>query len=446
MDLASEFGGSCSADIRFNRVSTDSRTIEPGDLFVALSGDHYHGNAFVVEAYQRGACAVVVSQPIDCAVAQWLVDDVSVAYGAIGAANRRLFKGRVIALTGSAGKTSCKEMVAAILAESGSVLSTSANYNNEVGVPKTLLAIESKHRFAVIEMGARQVGDIAYLTTLVAPDIALLTNALAVHIESFGDIDTVASTKGELFAGLAPARLAIVNKDDAYYTQWLALLSDAKVLSFSLSDNTADCYAANIRVDSNGGTEFELQLPEHRFTVSLKLLGKHNVGNAVAASAAALGAGASAKQIKRALENITPVAGRLQSIVLPQMTIIDDSYNASPDSVRAAIDVLAGFPGRRALVLGTMGELGEHAQAIHQQVAHYAAEQGIDQLLAVGPFSSALLAGFGDGASGFDSMESLLASIDSLTSCDYVLVKGSRTAGMERAVAGLIGAAEKVAG
>jgi len=444
LQLAAELGVSCSIDECFSQVSTDSRSIESGELFVALSGDRFDGNDFVVDAYRRGACAAVVSRPLDCAITQLVVEDVRAAYGVIARINRRLFTGQLIGITGSAGKTSCKNMLVAMLAELGPVLSTQGNDNNEVGVPKTLLSIEPQHRFAVVEMGARSAGDIAYLTALVEPNIALVTNAMAVHIEGFGNLDTVARTKGELYAGLTAQASAIINKDDDYYSQWLSLVAADNAISFSLDDSAANCYAANIFTNKVGGSQFDLHLGKHCVEVSLALLGQHNVGNAVAAAAAAMRAGASAQHIQRALAKIEPVPGRLQSIVVGPMTVIDDSYNASPGSVRAAIDVLAGFSGRRVLVLGTMGELGEQAAMLHQQVAHYAAAKGIDQLMAVGVFTPALLAGFGEGASGFDDMEQLLTELDQLSGSDYVLVKGSRSARMERVVAALVGSADKV--
>lgn len=436
--IVAETGGSLSADVDFSRVSTDTRNIQEGDIFVALVGDKYDGNKFVKEAQSKGASAVVVNSASDCDIPQWVVNDSKVAYGVIAKSNRRLFSGVVIGLTGSAGKTSTKEMIAAILSQCGSVLATKSNFNNEVGVPLTLLEINTDHKYAVIEMGASAVGDIRYLSQFVEPDIALVTNARAVHIEGFGDIDSIAATKGEIFESLTDAGIAVVNKDDDYFDLWTRQAGTAKVVSFSRSNNAANFYAQDIHVNNVGTTRFTLCCDQQEIEINLQLLGKHNVTNAIAATAVAMMAGADLQQVKVALDNICPVPGRLETKIAGDLMVIDDTYNASPASVNAATDVLAGLSGKRTLILGTMGELGSKAGELHKRVASYAKNAGIDQMLAVGEFSKLMVAEFDGLSKSFNNTEELIAELNLLDGSDVVLIKGSRSAHMEKVVEALI--------
>jgi UDP-N-acetylmuramoyl-tripeptide--D-alanyl-D-alanine ligase len=437
--VVKETGGTLSADAVFTRVSTDTRDIQSGDLFVALKGDSFDGHHYLPEAVEKGASAVVVSIVAKTSVPQLQVSDTRLAYGIIARQNRRRFNGTVVAITGSSGKTTTKEMIAAILSECGAVVATKKNLNNEVGVPLTLLEIDGSHQYAVIELGASAVGDIEYLAQFAEPDIAVVTNAMPVHIEGFGSIQGVAKTKGELFESLSGNGIAVVNKDDDFYEQWQRQAGDAKVMTFSRDNSAADIFARDIVLDKTGATHFSLCYQDDTCRIELCLLGMHNVTNAIAAAAAGLSAGADLRQVKKGLEKVRPVSGRLKSIALDRLTVIDDTYNASPDSVRAAIDVLEGFSGKRCLVLGAMAELGPEAEKLHEEVAVYAREKKIDQFVAVGEFAKVMAASFGGSAVGYPSMDKLLENLDALLMSEMVLVKGSRSAHMERVVQALVG-------
>jgi UDP-N-acetylmuramoyl-tripeptide--D-alanyl-D-alanine ligase len=436
-DIAKATGGQLFGEASFSNVCTDTRDVKSGDLFVALVGDHYDGNQFVLDAGSAGAVAAVVSDNVTADIPYVKVDDTRFALGQIAKLNRRKFSGPLVALTGSAGKTTTKEMVASILSEKGAVLATEANFNNEIGVPLTLLAIDKSHQFAVVEMGASGLGDIAYLTQFAEPTIAVLTNAMAVHIEGFGSIGGVAKTKGEIFENLPQDGVAIINQDEPFFQQWKQQAGNASVTTFSKSDTSANFYASDIRVQKDGSTAFELHALGQTIAIKLGLLGEHNVLNAVAAAAAAVTAGATVAEVKKGLERVKPVDGRLKVCAYSGCTVIDDSYNASPSSVKAAIDVLSGFPGRRCLILGTMGELGDLAESGHRDVAEYARAKGIEQLLVVGEFAPLVAEVFGAGCLPFDELQQLLDDLDKSLSSTVVLVKGSRSAHMERVVEAL---------
>ena len=378
-DIAQKIGVQYQGEIEISAISTDTRTIEAGQLFVALSGDNFNGNAFVEQAANAGASAAVVSERVAADIPQLMVSDTRLALGQIANMNRCAFKGPLVGLTGSAGKTTCKEMIASILSECGSVLATKANLNNEIGVPLTLLNISPEHDFAVIEMGAGRANDIRYLTQFAQPNIALLTNALAVHIEGFGDLQTVVNTKGQILENLPNDGWAVINADSPHVEQWRKQSGTDRIVEFSQVNPTADFYASDIELLSDGKTRFSLHFESQIVEIQLKLLGTHNITNAIAAAAVAHCAGAGVEQIKAGLERLTPVKGRLNTISASDLLIIDDSYNANPDSVKAAIDVLVNFSGKRTLVLGTMAELGEKACELHCEVAEYARAKGVDQ-------------------------------------------------------------------
>lgn len=436
--IAKETGGSLSDDVVFTGVSTDTRNIQSGDLFVALQGDRFDGHSYVPEAVKKGASAIVVSIVAETVVPQLQVADTRLAYGIIARQNRRQFSGTVVAITGSSGKTTTKDMIAAILSECGAVLATQKNLNNEVGVPLTLLEIDGSHQYAVIELGASAVGDIEYLSQFTEPNIAVVTNVMSAHIEGFGSIQTIAKTKGEIFESLSGNGTAVVNRDDDFFEQWQQQAGDAKVVTFSLKDSSADFFARDIVVDKTGVTRFLLCYQKEVCRIELGLLGLHNISNAVAAAAVALSAGADLQQVKKGLEKIRPINGRLKSISLGRLTVIDDTYNASPGSVMAAIDVLERFPGHRCLVLGTMAELGIEAEKLHEEVAEYARGKNLDQLIVVGEFAEMMAGRFGCSAVAYSSMEKLLEEANTLLVGGTVLVKGSRSARMERVVQSLV--------
>jgi UDP-N-acetylmuramoyl-tripeptide--D-alanyl-D-alanine ligase len=422
-------------DAEFLQVCSDTRSIQSGDLFVALSGEHFDGNQFVAEAVNKGAVAAVVNQPPETEVPYLQVEDTRLALGLVARYNRRQFNKPLVALTGSAGKTTTKEMLAAILSEAGSTLSTDANLNNEIGVPQTLLRISQEHQFAVIEMGAARSGDIAYLCQFAEPTIGMVTNAMSAHMEGFGSLENVAKTKGEIFEGVAADGVAIINLDSSFAQQWKEQSGNRKTITFGLENEQADVRACSMQVVAGQGTRFTLCCSLGEVDVQLSLLGRHNVGNALAATAAAIAAGASLEQIQRGLNKVKAVAGRLHCLQADAgFTLIDDSYNANPGAVKAAIDVLADCKGQRCLVLGAMAELGDQAADLHREVGAYAKEKAIDQLMAVGEFADQVIAGFGSAGASFTTVEQLLSQKNRLENTDVMLVKGSRSAKMERVV------------
>lgn len=419
-------------------VSTDTRHLSANDLYIALRGEHFDGHAFVEAAAQGGAAAAIVDQRSPATLAQLLVPDTRVALGIVARCNRRHFTGPVIGITGSAGKTTCKEMVAAILARCGNTLATQGNFNNEIGVPQTLLKISAEHRYAVIEMGAAKAGDIAYLCQFAEPTVGVVTAAMPAHLEGFGNLETIARTKGELFAGLAADGVAVINADDEFTPLWRQLAGSRRIVTFGFADG-ADVTARAI-VHSLEGTRFELKASQGRMEISLALLGRHNLRNALAAAAVALTVGAPLSAIRDGLAGLRPVPGRLQPRRgLTGNTVIDDSYNANPGAVKAAIDVLASFTGRRLLILGHMGELGPDSEVLHCEVARHARLRGIEALWVVSPWAQAMAQEFGADACIYENNEALVAQIRHTDTADAILVKGSRSAGMEAVVAALCG-------
>ncbi|HHJ80011.1 MAG TPA: UDP-N-acetylmuramoyl-tripeptide--D-alanyl-D-alanine ligase [Candidatus Tenderia electrophaga] len=437
------------AQASFDAVSIDSRKIAPGDLFVALQGPNFDGHEFVASAAEQGAVAALVSQPLDIALPQLIVADTRLALGRLAAAWRTTFQGKVIAVTGSNGKTTVKEMLACILAQKGPVLATEGNLNNDIGVPLMLLRIKpQQHQFAVIEMGANHVAEIAYLTSLAQPDVALVTNAATAHLEGFGTLEDVASAKAEIWQGLGETGTAVVNQDDEFAGYWTELTLDYKQLGFGMLP-TADVSLADggvhWEISANGyKSRFSMLTPVGQIDMAMNLAGRHNVMNALAATASALAAGASAAEIQVGLEGMAPVKGRLQPKVTRHgQLLIDDSYNANPHSFRAAIDVLLQAPGEKVLVMGDMAELGATAAQHHFSVGEEARKKGIDRLLACGNYCSEAVKGFGDGAACFATQQELVDALSLLLAEPVykdavLLVKGSRGAAMNKVVDALV--------
>lgn len=426
-----------SAEASVTAVSTDSRELATGSLFVALRGEHFDGHAFLGAAANAGAVAAVVDTAGSEFIPQLIVSDTLKAYGQVARLNRDRFVnagGKIVALTGSSGKTSCKEMLAAILKQQFSVHATRGNFNNEIGVPRTLLEIEAHHDVAVIEMGAAKRGDIAYLCEFAQPDITLITNAGPAHLEGFGSLQGVAETKGEIYRALTGTGFAVINADDPFSALWREYAGDAKVVNVSLDSTDADVYASNLNVTASG-TSFTLHCMGGCVEVTLPLLGRAMARNALLAAAAAQVAGASLEAIKAGLESLLPVAGRVYPMVQSWGTLIDDSYNANPASVKAAIDVLAEFPGRRLLVLGVMAELGPDSAVLHREVGEYASTKQIDAVLCCGEQTRHTCEGAGAIGEYYNDKEALLgALLKKVTLGDTVLVKGSRSAGMDSIV------------
>lgn len=445
-ELASACGVQCDSDHVFTgRVVTDSRQVSAGDVFVALSGTRVDGHDFLDAVARAGAVAAIVERVNpSCVLLQWQVKDCVQALGALAALNRARFTGRTIGLTGSAGKTTTKEMTAAILAQSGSPLVTEGNLNNHLGVPMTLLRLSPEHDSAVIEMGASALGEIRYLTQLVRPDIALVTTVAPAHIEGFGSIENVAAGKSEIFEGLAGDGTAVINVDNVWTAAWVNRVQrDHKVVTYSVDAamcHTADVYATDIQ-EGNAGLQCVLHAGGECAPVDLHFLGVHNVGNAVAAAACCLSAGVSLSQVVAGLASARPYQGRLQwRVGMAGARVIDDTYNANPASVEMAVRaLLAVKASQHILVLGDMAELGDEAAALHEATGRQAKALGVTTLLACGDKSAATVRGFGEGARHFVDWQALAKACQVLAGVGVVfLVKGSRSAAMERVVAALV--------
>lgn len=442
-DFAIACGGRLvGIDRSFTGVSTDTRTLQAGELFVALRGPRFNGNEFVAGAQAMGAAGAMVDAEQPGGLAQIVVADTQEALTTVARCWRDQFDIPLIGVAGSNGKTTVKEMTATILAQAGACLATRGNLNNHIGVPLTLLRIEPEHRFAVIEMGANRAGEVAQLVRLATPTIGLITNAGAEHLEGFGSLEGVARAEGEMVEGLEPGATAVINADDTFADLWRGM-TRAKIVTFGLKAQ-ADFSATDIRtqVDADGFcTHFTLVCPLGRAPVKMNLAGTHNVANALAAAAAASVAGASLQQIVAGLGVMRAVKGRLQfRHARGGAWVIDDSYNANPSSVRAAIEVLAGLAGRKWLVLGDMAELGEFSESSHAEIGAFARERGIDRLFATGTLAGLAVESFGTGGQWFPDTDSLAQALAANATADVrILIKGSRVNRLERVVEALTG-------
>jgi UDP-N-acetylmuramoyl-tripeptide--D-alanyl-D-alanine ligase len=430
-------------DAEFAGVSIDSRTVEPRQLFVALRGERFDGHAFVAGAAGRGAAGAIVEKVSDEALPQVVVRDAQAALTALASAWRATSRALVLGVGGSNGKTTTKELLAAIVSGAGPTLATRGNLNNHIGVPLTLLRLEPAHRYAVVEMGANHPGEIAALAAIAKPAIALVTNAGDEHLEGFGDLAGVARAEGEMFASLPADGTAIVNADDPFCELWQAMApSGARILRFAI-DAPADVRALAIqgRIESGSFvTAFTLAIGGEQARVKLPLAGRHNVANALGAAGAAHAAGVALPLIAAGLERMRPVAGRLQlKPGLRGSWLIDDSYNANPSSVRAGIDVLCALPGEHWLVLGEMAELGDETVASHAGVGDYARRAGVTRLFAMGAATRHAVDSFGARAGWYDDAAQLSEALAvSLEPGVTALVKGSRVNRLERVVERLV--------
>lgn len=449
-EAAQAMGGELlGANRAFARVTTDSRHLSIGDLFFALKGDRFDGHAFAADAIARGAAGVVVSEPTVTQGAQVIVSDTRLALGTLAAFWRSRFDIPVMAVTGSNGKTTVKQMLAAICETLGPGIATQGNLNNDIGVPLTLLRLREGDRWAVIEMGANHVGEIAYLTGLARPDVALVNNAAPAHLEGFGSLMDVVRAKSEIYSGLRPGGVAIVNADDAHALEFKRNAAPHRVRTFGMrnvADVRADPQSVHYRFDADAcEIRFQLQIDTQSTQEALPLLGRHNVMNALAASAVAHAAGIGLLDVAAGLSRVRPVAGRLQlKHGIAGVRIIDDSYNANPGSVGAAIEVLAAAQGTRILVLGDMAELGDDAAQLHRQVGEIARSAQIDALYATGELTRHSVAAFGDKGRHFanrpaliDALRQNLAAIASDGGA-VALVKGSRSSRMDEVVDALL--------
>jgi len=437
-EAAARIGGwVAGTDVGFDAVSNDSRGDCTRQLFVALRGARFDAHGFVAQAGRQGAAAALVDHRVDTDIPQLIVDDTRLGLGRLAAAWRERITGRVIAVTGSNGKTTCKEMIAAILKQIGSVHATGGNLNNDIGLPLTLLAARDQD-FLVLEMGANYPGEIAYLTAIGRPDIAVITNAGNAHLEGFGDLEGVARAKGEIAQGLPADGTFIVPSDSPWIDLWRDLAAYRRVLICGPDAKADVC----VEVDGIRGvwdehgfhTRFRVQVGGSELELELGLAGTHNIRNALVAVAVARVLGVGPDAIRAGLAGLKPVPGRLCPRRGPGgLRLIDDSYNANPDSVRAAIEVLVGLPGRHWLVLGDLAELGPDAEALHRDLGAAARTAGVEVLYTVGTLSALAAEAFGAGGRHFHDQASLISALqEHLGSQDLMLVKGSRAAAMER--------------
>jgi len=429
-------GQDCSID----DVTTDTRKVVKGSLFVALVGERFDAHNFADEAIANGAVALLVNKPLPVGVPQVVVADTRIAFGQIAAWVRQQSNVRVVGLTGSSGKTSVKEMTAAILRQCGETLYTAGNLNNDIGVPMTLLRLTDHHDYAVIEMGANHQGEIAYTTSLVRPEAALVNNLSAAHLEGFGSLAGVAKAKGEIFGGLPVHGTAIVNADSNDLANWQHQFGDKTLWRFSPHPMADAEFRASEIVLRADATLFTLHTPRGDVAIELPLPGRHNVANALAAAALALAIDAPLSAIQAGLKTLQPVPGRLFPIRLSaSKLLLDDSYNANVGSMTAAAQVLGDMPGYRVMVVGDMAELGDEAEACHRQVGEAAKAAGVDCVLSVGELSQLIGESSGRGEH-FATKTQLIERLHALMSQHQdmtILIKGSRSAAMEQVVQSL---------
>ncbi|RRS10060.1 UDP-N-acetylmuramoyl-tripeptide--D-alanyl-D-alanine ligase [Pseudoalteromonas sp. J010] len=428
-------------------INTDTRTIESGEVFLALKGPNFDGHRFLEVAKARGAIAAIVSCPDeDIDLVQFVVDDTRIALGQIGKAVIDTVAPKTIAITGSVGKTTVKEMCAAILAQKGKVLATKGNFNNDIGVPLTLLRLTEEDQYAVVELGANHLGEIAYTTALVSPDVATVCNVAPAHIEGFGSIDGVGKAKGEIFSGLKANGVAVINADSDYAAMWQENLTVTNVKRYSLHEQL-DIWVDEVVLDELARPTFKLCRDNQSVRVSLPLSGQHNVSNALIAAALTTELGASLEEVATGLAQMAEVKGRVNMIqVSDTLRVVDDTYNANVKSVNAAIDLLASMSGYKVLALGDMAELGEGAREYHKEVGEYAKQQGIDELFSLGVLSSSASNVFEKPNRHFSTRESLMKALKVVLAeqsgrCT-VIVKGSRSARMELLVEELVNAGQ----
>ncbi|QDP00341.1 UDP-N-acetylmuramoyl-tripeptide--D-alanyl-D-alanine ligase [Thalassotalea sp. PS06] len=442
-EIANHLGANLiGSDTTIESVSTDTRALKQGDLFIALKGPNFDAHNFIQQAEDAKCSAAIVESVQAINIPQLVVADTHKALGQLGALVKARVNPKTLAITGSSGKTTVKEMSAAILAQLGQVLATGGNFNNDIGVPLTLMRLTEGDEYAVIELGANHLGEIAYTTNLTKPDVAMINNIAAAHLEGFGDLNGVARAKGEIFDGLGEHGVGAYNFDTPYADKWLWRLQGKETKTFSGSDNQqqADYFASDIEMDSLGCAAFVLHTPTASTALQLPLPGIHNVSNAVAAATVCMAMGATLEQVKQGLQSMQPVKGRLNLHQLPgEMTLIDDTYNANVESTRAAAELLSGYDGRTLLILGDMAELGEDARAYHQEIGEYAQKQGIDNLLTLGVLSQSASDVYEQKGRHFSSRELLLDYLKQLLETERqpitILVKGSRSARMELVVA-----------
>lgn len=436
-EIHNTIGGILSGNnVEINSIGIDTRTLESGACYIAIKGKNFDGNNFVHQAIQAGAKAAILQKKVVTKLPNIVVDNTHIALIKLAHVWRQKCGTKIIAVTGSNGKTTVKEMIAAILKLEKKVLSTQGNLNNAIGVPLTLLRLTKDHQFGVIEIGANHRGEIANLSHCVLPNIGVITNVGQAHLEGFGSIDNIAKEKAALYATLSTEGIAIVNADSSFYNYWKNIIGKSKHLSFGLSA-TADVTASNITskiIDRHFFSEFIIKYRQEEILVKLALAGQHNVVNALAAVATGLVAGITLEKIKYGLESIRPISGRLQPLLGQHGGIvINDSYNANPDSLKVALDVLTSIPGKHWVVLGAFEEMNPNSAIIHKQIGEEIKLRGVTRLLAIGADAKNTVKAFGEGATFFTCKEDLIYFLrQQLTDKEVLLVKGSRMQHIEQ--------------
>lgn len=441
-EIAAPLQGLLQGDTAFLSISTDSRNIQKGDLFIALKGEKFNGNQFVATAQASGAIGAIISEPVATSLPTLKVSDTRIALGQLATYYRQKFTIPLVGLTGSCGKTTTKTMLASILNQAAPTLATEGTLNNDIGVPLTLMRLRPEHRYAVIEMGANHLGEISYLTHIARPNIAIITNIAPAHLEGFGSLEGVVRAKSEIFESLPSDGIAIINRDDTFFPYWQKILTHIKTITFGHSKE-ADVSAQNIQIDDEGFANFDIIAGSQTLPVKLSITGEHNILNALAATAAAQALNIAPHHIQAGLKAAQPVYRRLVIHKTNQgATIIDDSYNANPLSVRAAIQLLAQKSGIKILALGDMRELGENAAQYHEEIGRAAKQSGIDRLYAYGTLSAFTVQAFGDQGYHFLDQHSLITAVQKeLAPHVNILVKGSLSTEMNKVVAALLNAA-----
>ncbi len=420
-------------------ITHDTRELVPGQLYIAIKGHQFDGHDFLQAAIEKQAIGAIVSKDLNLAIPTIQVSDTRLALGKIAANHRSAFDLPVIAVTGSCGKTTIKSMLASILNQMGSTLSPVKSFNNDIGVPLTLLQLNAQHQYAVIEMGANHPNEIGYLSSLAKQNVAVVSNVAPAHLAGFGSLVGVADAKGEIYEALPHDGIAIINSDDEFAGYWQSKIKNRSSITFGIRSK-ADVSAQNIILSSEGTPIFNLIYPDGRALIHLPLLGMHNVMNALASVAASYAVGATKDALIQGLSKLNPVGKRLTKYKgLHDSVIIDDSYNANPLSVSAALEILAHYKGERILVLGDMAELGSKEEYFHVEVGKKAKNLGINKLYAFGRLSKHTVDAFGKNSFYFQDQESLIATLKSdLHSSTIILVKGSRALRMENIVQALI--------
>lgn len=424
-------------NVSFHGCSTDTRTIKAQELFIALPGENFDGYDYISQAKDAAASAVITEKQHDVSISSILVTDPRRAMGELARHWRANFAIPLVAITGSNGKTTVKEMLTAILSCEASVLATQGNLNNDLGVPLTLFSLADEHQYAVIEMGANHKGEIAWLTGIAQPTVAVLTQCAPAHLEGFGSVEGVAHGKSEIFTGLVEQGVAVINGDDDFVDLWLEKSMHVRQLTFGLKDsNTVTATSIQLAADKS---YFNILSPAGEITVSLNLPGRHNIMNALAATACAIALGIATPIIRQGLETVRPIKGRLQIRSGRQgCRIIDDTYNANPRSLESALAALSNFPGRHWLVLGDMGELGDKAQELHIHAGKISKQAGVERLYTLGELTKFSAQAFGEGAYHASDQQHLATLLsDQLTEDVTILIKGSRAMRLERLLATL---------